>query len=75
MRKVYNLPPFCTVVTKSRNLNFLEPSGPVMGLLFNNIKFKIRAMINLELKLNRMVIKIIGLRTPVEIVSDFRSCA
>ena len=29
MRKADNLPPFCTVVTKSGNLNFLEPFGPV----------------------------------------------
>ena len=27
MRKGDNLPPFCVVVTKSGNLNFLEPSG------------------------------------------------
>ena len=36
MRKADNLPPSCAVVTKSTNLNFLEPSGPVMGLLFYN---------------------------------------
>ena len=30
MRKADNLPPFCAV-TKSRNLNFLEPSGPVQA--------------------------------------------
>jgi len=32
MRPVHvtdNLPPFCAVVTKSGNLNFLEPSGPL----------------------------------------------
>ena len=29
MRKADNLPPSCAVVTKSGNLNFLEPSGPV----------------------------------------------
>ena len=29
MRKADNLPPFCAVVTKSGNLNFLEPSGPL----------------------------------------------
>ena len=28
MRKADNLPPSCAVVTKSGNLNFLEPSGP-----------------------------------------------
>ena len=30
-RKVDNLPPSCTVVTKSGNLNFLEPSGQVQA--------------------------------------------
>ena len=34
MRKVDNLPPSCAFVTKSGNLNFLEPSGPVRGLLY-----------------------------------------
>ena len=29
MRKADNLPPSCAVVTKSGNLNFLEPSGPL----------------------------------------------
>jgi len=29
VRKADNLPPSCAVVTKSWNLNFLEPSGPV----------------------------------------------
>ena len=29
MRKADNLPPSCAVVTKSVNLNFLEPSGPL----------------------------------------------
>ena len=32
MRKADNLPPSCAVVTKSGNINFLEPSGPVMGV-------------------------------------------
>ena len=31
MRRVDNLPPSCAVVTKSGNLNFLEPSGPVQA--------------------------------------------
>ena len=34
MRKADNLPPSCAVVKKSGDLNFLEPSGPVMGLLY-----------------------------------------
>ena len=29
MRKANNLPTSCAVVTKSGNLNFLEPSGPL----------------------------------------------
>ena len=32
MRKADNLPPSCAVVTKSGNLNFLEPSGPIQVL-------------------------------------------
>ena len=31
MRKTDNVPPSCAVVTKSGNLNFLEPSGPVQA--------------------------------------------
>ena len=34
MRKADNLPPSCAVVMKSGELNFLEPSGPVTGLLY-----------------------------------------
>ena len=31
MRKADNLSPPCAMVTKSRNLNFLEPSGPLQA--------------------------------------------
>ena len=31
MRKADHLPPSCAVVTKSGNLNFLEPFGPVQA--------------------------------------------
>jgi len=31
VHKADNLPPSCAVVTKSGNLNFLEPSGPVQA--------------------------------------------
>ena len=31
MHKADNLPPSCAVVTKSVNLNFLEPSGPAQA--------------------------------------------
>ena len=34
MRKADNLPPYRAVVMKSGSLNFLEPSGPVMGELY-----------------------------------------
>ena len=37
MRKADNLPPSCAVVTKSENLNFLEPSGSVLAC--NGIAF------------------------------------
>ena len=29
--RLTTLPPFCAVVMKSRNLNFLEPSGPLQA--------------------------------------------
>ena len=31
VRKADSLPPSCAFVTKSENLNFLEPSGPLRG--------------------------------------------
>jgi len=31
VREADNLPPSCAFVTKSGNLNFLEPSGPVQA--------------------------------------------
>jgi hypothetical protein len=31
VREADNLPPFCTVVMKSRNHNFLEPSGSLLA--------------------------------------------
>jgi len=34
VHKADNLPPSCAVVTKSGDLNFVEPSGPVTGLLY-----------------------------------------
>jgi len=40
VRKADKLPPSCAVVTKSGNLNFLEPSGPVQacnGTAFTDI--------------------------------------
>jgi len=37
VRKADNLPPSCAVVTKSKNLNCLEPSGPVTGLVYSTV--------------------------------------
>ena len=37
MRKADNLPPYCAVVMKPGSLNFLEPSGPAQGLLWENV--------------------------------------
>ena len=39
MRKADNLPPSCAVVTKSGNLNFLEPSGPVQACNGTDLTF------------------------------------
>ena len=39
MRKADNLPPSCTVVTKSRNLNFMEPSGPLRACNGTDLPF------------------------------------
>jgi len=37
VRKADNLPPSCAVVTKSGNLNFLEPSGPLRAFNGTNL--------------------------------------
>ena len=42
MHKADNLPPSCAVVTKSGNLNFLEPSGSVQAC--NGTVFTFREM-------------------------------
>ena len=34
-----NLPPSCAVVTKSENLNFLEPSGPLQACNGTDLPF------------------------------------
>ena len=39
MRKADNLPPSCAVVTKSGNLNFLEPSEPVQACNGTDLPF------------------------------------
>ena len=39
MRKADNLPQSCAVVTKSGNLNFLEPSGPLQACNWNDLPF------------------------------------
>jgi len=39
VRNADNLPPSCAVVTKSGNLNFLEPSGPVQACNGTDLPF------------------------------------
>jgi len=41
VRKADKLPPSCAVVTKSGNLNFLEPSGPVLACNGTDLPFYI----------------------------------
>ena len=49
MRKADNLPPSCAVVTKSGNLNFLEPlSRPIMGLLYLYLTLSLYALMKQE---------------------------
>ena len=40
VRRADNLPPSCAVITKSGNLNFLEPSGPVQACNWTVLPFK-----------------------------------
>jgi len=42
-----NLPPFCAVVTKSGNLNFLELSGPGQACNGTDLPSYIREALNL----------------------------
>jgi len=44
MRKAENLPPSCAIVTKSGNLNFLEPSGPLRAYNGTDFIKEVRAM-------------------------------
>ena len=50
MRKVDNQPPSCVVVTKSGNLNFLEPSRPVQACNGTALSFYICT----DTKINKM---------------------
>jgi len=44
VRKADNLPPFYAVVTKSGNLNFLEPSGPVQACNGTALPFTVQTI-------------------------------
>ena len=58
MREADNLPPYCAVVKKSGNLNFLDPSGParpVTGVLYiylylNCLKVDAEELISLRIR-------------------------
>jgi len=42
VRKADNLPSCCAFVTKSGNLNFLEPSGPVQACNGTDLPFNVK---------------------------------
>jgi len=50
VRKVCNLPPSCSVVTKAGNFNFLEPSGPVQACNGTALPYQISATFNASLQ-------------------------
>jgi len=52
VRKVDNLPPSCAVVTKSGNLNFLEPSGPVQACNGTALPFHVNKKYSREITQN-----------------------
>ena len=62
MRKADNLPPSCALVTKSGNLNFLEPSGPVQACNGTALHFLLPFYKNSERKLYLQV-TMFGLRS------------
>jgi len=41
VRKADNLPPSCAIVMKSGNFYFLKPSGPVTGLLYFTLLYRL----------------------------------
>ena len=54
MRKADNLTPYCAVVKKSRNFNFLDPSGPawpVTGELYLYLTYKQKNCAASEIKI------------------------
>ena len=57
MRKADNLPPSCTVVTKSGNLNFLEPSGPFRAC--NGTALRLRTEVTVKMCLQSTIMILI----------------
>jgi len=49
VRKADNLPPYCAVVTKSGNRNFLEPSGPLQACNGTALHFYILNIISVTI--------------------------
>jgi hypothetical protein len=58
--RLTNLPPYCVVVKKSGNLNFLEPSGPLQACNGTALPFKIISPYTGDMSVNR------GRRQPVK---------
>jgi len=74
VRKADNLPPSCAVVTKSGNLNFLEPSGPVTGLLYLYLSLTRRTVQRRKFQLNVMQVeREIIVRNELSINNGYRS--
>jgi len=48
VRKADNLPPSCAIVTKSGNLNFLEPSGPLRACKGTALSFHYKMKNNMK---------------------------
>jgi len=62
VRKADNLPPSCAAVTKSGNLNFLEPSGPLQAcngtdLLFFTFNISVYEHTSYECNCNLFCVK------------------
>jgi len=57
--KADNLPPFCAVVTKSGNLNFLEPSGSVQACNVTALPFTF-LIAAVQLAVNILLFAVLG---------------
>jgi len=68
VHKADNLPPSCAVVTKSGNLNFLEPSGSLRAC--NGTAVRFYNIITLTLHINSVILGIKILQNVKKIVNE-----